>query len=188
MDLVRERPGASPFSWRTFPWHPHLHWVIHCRSLSAPQIEFLRRVHDGLVNGRFREPAPLKYRSLQLTGDEKLLASLATTSLFSESRLTLEMLACLPDALPLAWEAVGEGGRMVIFERFLDRRSFEPPGRSSTVARHRRNRCVFYQLGSRWCAIVSRRLLAPCQRRSRGRREDIPCEDRSLHETRPVIS
>jgi hypothetical protein len=58
----------------------------------------------------------LKYRSLQLTGDEKMLASLATTSLFGPSRLTLELLACLPDALPLAWEAVGDGDRMVIFE------------------------------------------------------------------------
>lgn len=68
------------------------------------------------MNGMFREPAPLKYRSLQLTGDEKMLASLANTSLFAPSRLTLELLACLPDALPLAWEAVGNGGRMVIFE------------------------------------------------------------------------
>lgn len=116
VDLVRERPGSSPTPWRTFPWHPDLHWVVRCRNLSGQQVEFLRRVHDGLVNGMFRETAPLKYRSLQLTGDEKLLASLATTSLFSESRLTLRMLACLPDALPLAWEAVGDGGRMVIFE------------------------------------------------------------------------
>lgn len=64
----------------------------------------------------FLESAPLKYRSLQLTGDEKMLASLATTSLFGDERLTLDLLACLPDALPLAWEAVGDGGRMVIFE------------------------------------------------------------------------
>jgi hypothetical protein len=116
IDLVRDDAVTSSFPWRTFPWHQQMHWVIQCRSLSAQQITFLRRVHDGLVHGMFREPAPLKYRSLQLTGDEKMLASLATTSLFSESRLTLAMLACLPDALPLAWEPVGEGGRMVIFE------------------------------------------------------------------------
>ncbi|HEX9640326.1 MAG TPA: hypothetical protein VGB13_03325 [Candidatus Krumholzibacteria bacterium] len=116
VDVVREPAASSPFAWRTFPWHPHLHWVVQCRSLSAQQVGFLRRVHEGFVNGTFREPAPLKYRSLQLTGDEKMLASLATTSLFGNSRLTLELLACLPDALPLAWEAVGEGGRMVVFE------------------------------------------------------------------------
>lgn len=116
VDLVREQATPSAFSWRTFPWHPNLHWVVQCRGLSAQQVDFLRRVHDGFVHGKFREPAPLKYRSLQLTGDEKMLASLATTSLFGPARLTLESLACLPDALPLAWEIIGDGGRMVIFE------------------------------------------------------------------------
>jgi hypothetical protein len=116
VDIVRDQTAPSGFQWRTFPWHPHLHWVVKCRSLSMQQIEFLRRVHEGFVNGMFHEPAPLKYRSLQLTGDEKMLASLATTSLFGLSRLTFELLACLPDALPLAWEAVGDGGRMLIFE------------------------------------------------------------------------
>jgi hypothetical protein len=116
VDVIRDHATSSSFPWRTFPWHPRLHWVVQCRSLSAQQVEFLRRVHEGFVHGTFREPAPLKYRSLQLTGDEKMLASLATTSLFGESRLTLELLACLPEALPLAWEALGEGGRMVIFE------------------------------------------------------------------------
>lgn len=116
VDVVRDRVISPPFSWRSFPWHQRLDWVPQCRGLSTPQIEFLRRVHEGLVNGTFREPAPFKYRSLQLTGDEKMLASFLTTSLFAASRLTLEMLACLPDAIPLPWESVGEGGRMVIFE------------------------------------------------------------------------
>jgi hypothetical protein len=116
VDIVRDPTALSGFPWRTFAWHPNLHWVVQCRSLSVQQIEFLRCVHEGFVNGTFREPAPLKYRSLQLTGDEKLLASLATTSLFGPGRLTLELLACLPDALPLVWEAVGDGGRVVIFE------------------------------------------------------------------------
>jgi hypothetical protein len=116
VDIVRDQSTPSGFPWRTFPWHQNLHWVVQCRNLSTQQVEFLRRVHDAFVNGVFRDPAPLKYRSLQLTGDEKMLTSLATTSLFGPSRLTLELLACLPDALPLAWEAVGDGGRMVIFE------------------------------------------------------------------------
>lgn len=116
VDVVRVQSTLPSISWRAFPWHPQLQWVVQCRSLSSQQVEFLRRVHEGLVNGTFRESAPLKYRSLQLTGDEKMLASLATTSLFGPSRLTLELLACLPDALPLAWEAVGDGDRLVIFE------------------------------------------------------------------------
>jgi hypothetical protein len=116
VDAVRVQSTVPSISWRAFPWHPQLQWVVQCRSLSSQQVEFLRRVHEGLVNGTFRESAPFKYRSLQLTGDEKMLASLATTSLFGPSRLSLELLACLPDALPLAWEAVGDGDRMVIFE------------------------------------------------------------------------
>lgn len=116
VDVVRERSAVHSFDWRAFPWHPQLHWVAQCRSLSQQQVEFLRRVHAGLVDGAFRELAPLKYRSLQLTGDEKMLASLMTTSLFAPTRLTLELLGCMPDALPLAWEVVGDGGRMLIFE------------------------------------------------------------------------
>lgn len=116
VDVVRDRADAAPFPWRTFPWHPVLNWVNQCRSLSLFQVDFLRRVHDGFVNRAFCEPAPFKYRSLQLTGDEKMLASLATTALFGPSRLTLDLLGCLPDAVPLAWEVVGTGGRMVIFE------------------------------------------------------------------------
>ena len=116
VDLVRAQPEPPSFSWRTFPWHADLKWVARCRTLSVQQLAFLQRVHDGLVHGLFREPAPLKYRSLQLTGDEKRLALLATTSLFGNGQLSLETLGCLPDALPLAWEAIGEGGRMVIFE------------------------------------------------------------------------
>jgi Protein of unknown function C-terminus (DUF2399) len=114
--LVRANPPAPDSSWRTFPWHQHLHWVGQCRVLSTQQVSFLRRVHEGFVRGDFHERVPLKYRSLQLTGDEKLLASLSKTSLFGEPRLTLEMLGCLPDSLPIAWESLGHGGRMIIFE------------------------------------------------------------------------
>ena len=116
IDVVRDPAGLTGLSWRTFPWHPNLHWVVQCRSLSSQQIDFLRRVHEGFVNGMFREPVPMKYRSLQLTGDEKMLEALASTSLFGPARLTCDALGCLPDALPLAWEPVGDGARMVIFE------------------------------------------------------------------------
>ncbi len=37
VDVVRDETASSPFPWRTFPWHPHLHWVVQCRSLSAQQ-------------------------------------------------------------------------------------------------------------------------------------------------------
>jgi hypothetical protein len=116
IDLVLE-PFARPTTdWRGFPWHPRLDWVAGCRGLSAQQLEFLHRVHVGLVHGDFAEPAPLKYRSLQLTGEEKRLGTWMSTSLFASGRLSLELLGCMPDALPIAWEAVGPASRMLIFE------------------------------------------------------------------------
>jgi hypothetical protein len=48
IDLVRAPASRTPFPWRTFPWHPLLHWVPRCRTLSGQQIDFLRRVHEGL--------------------------------------------------------------------------------------------------------------------------------------------
>src|SRR5690349_7160898 len=28
VDVVREQGAPSAFPWRTFPWHPNLHWVV----------------------------------------------------------------------------------------------------------------------------------------------------------------
>lgn len=104
-------------SWRTFPWHPHLQWVSDMRSLSRAQVDFLHNVQRGLSRGWFQQLAPIKYRSLQLTGDEKRLARLATTQIFSSGRLDFELLACFPDHPPLAWEPIAPTGEaLLIFE------------------------------------------------------------------------
>jgi Wadjet anti plasmid transformation system JetA-like protein len=116
IDLIREPLPRSSDDWRRFPWHPSLQWVLDMRGLSSEQTRFLERVHRGLVDGDFREPVPLKYRSLQLTGHEKRLADLARGALFGVDRLTLDLLGCLPETCPLAWEAVGDGDSMLIFE------------------------------------------------------------------------
>ncbi|MDP2871692.1 MAG: hypothetical protein Q8P31_04055 [Bacillota bacterium] len=118
VDLIAAKGlGKDSFDRHTYPWHQALAWVPELPRLTERQLGFLRRVHEGLVNGWFREPAPLKYRSLQLTGDEKDLADLVSSSLFGPGRLTLETLNCRPEVLPLAWEPVGEdGGRAVVFE------------------------------------------------------------------------
>jgi len=116
IDLARNTEPTPSLAWRTFPWHPALQWVSQCRSLSAEQVRFLERVHEGFVERRFDELVPLKYRSLQLTGDEKRLAALTLTSLFGDGRLNLEQLGCQLEPIPLAWEPVGDGDRMLIFE------------------------------------------------------------------------
>ena len=109
--------GAGDFDWRAYPWHQRLHWVSDMRALSRGQIHFLRRVHHGLVKGWFTRPAPIKYRSLQLTGDEKRLAQLAQTGLFAPGKLDFALLGCFPDHPPLAWEPIAAtGGALLVFE------------------------------------------------------------------------
>jgi hypothetical protein len=102
--------------WRRFPWHPTLAWVADLPRLSADAEQFLRRVHDGLVYGSFQHPAPLRYRSHQLTGDEKRLSALARTTLFGSDRLSLTLLGCFPDRVPLAWARVGDADMALVVE------------------------------------------------------------------------
>lgn len=103
-------------SWRTYPWHPRLQWVLTLRSVSSEQFAFLLRVNEGLVEGWFEHQESFKYRSLQLTGDEKRLEGLYRGSLFQPGCLTPSMLGCETDGLPLVNEQFSEEPTMLIFE------------------------------------------------------------------------
>lgn len=102
--------------WRTFPWHPALAWVAQLASLPAEHEAFLLQLQKAIVEGRLSQRAPFKYRSLQLTGDEKRLEALIKTQLFGSHRLDLELLNCDGLGLPLTYERVGTGSRMMVFE------------------------------------------------------------------------
>lgn len=112
--VVAPKPSHRP--WKTFRWHPKLAWIGDLPHLTSKNEEFLRRVHQRLVNDEFTQLAPLKRRSLELTGDEKRLGKLARTKLFGEKRLTLELLGCVPDYPQLAMEKVGDRPTVVVFE------------------------------------------------------------------------
>lgn len=116
--IVVLRPVSSPPNrwWQQFPWHPRLAWAADLPLLSDEHAAFLRKVHDGLVSDRFALVAPLKYRSLELTGHEKRLLRFAKSQLFGANRLTLEILGCSDEPTPLVWEVVGERPRAIIFE------------------------------------------------------------------------
>lgn len=116
VDLVLVASPAEAFDWRSYPWQEKLAWVPELQRLTGRQVNFLRQVQKGLVEGWFTEPASLKYRSLQLTSGEKELEDIVLSTLFAPGHLTLETLNCTPELLPLAWEPVGEGGRAVVFE------------------------------------------------------------------------
>lgn len=103
-------------SWRRFPWHPRLAWVADLARITPDQEAFLRQVHDGLVQGLFEQSAPFKYRSLQLTGDEKRLKALTRTVLFGPGRLSLELLGCVCEIPPLVYERVSDQAIAIVFE------------------------------------------------------------------------
>lgn len=116
--VTRNRPPhKSPERWwSTFAWHPRLAWVARLTTLSTRQARFLRKVHEGLINGWFEPRAPLKYRSLQLCGDEKALHALEQGGLFGEGRLSLQILGCEAERPPMAWRTISKGGRILILE------------------------------------------------------------------------
>lgn len=116
---VQKRDPPSPQRhrhWQTFPWAQKLSWIAALEVLSPEHEVFLLRVQEGLVQGTFNKQAPLKYRSLQLTGHEKRLGELARGSLFSTGRLSFEMLGCVPEIPPLALERVGPGNVVLVVE------------------------------------------------------------------------
>jgi hypothetical protein len=163
VDQVTIAARARDESWRTFPWCPELAWVSDLGAISDDLVTFLKCVHDGLVAGSFATKVSLKYRSLALTGDEKRLGDLARGSrLFGIGRLTLEMLGCQPDVIPIAWEAVGPGGRVLVFE------NAEPFRVAYDLWRDRRDTAPYdvlaYGCGNavplsiRWLAEIDRRI------------------------------
>lgn len=114
--IVRVSCSSTSRDWQRFPWHPRLSWVSDLPTMSADQARFLKRVHDGLVTGRFAQTAPLKFRSLELTGHEKQLAKISKSQLFAPGRLDLDLLGCSDESLPLVWEEVGPGQSIILFE------------------------------------------------------------------------
>lgn len=114
--LRREQDNGTAFDWKNHPWHPTLQWVLQRRHIGAGDVDFLLRVNQGLVEGWFTENEPFKYRSLQLTGDEKRLARLACSTLFGPGKLSLEMLGCEKEMLPLATVRISAEPTMLLFE------------------------------------------------------------------------
>ncbi len=89
------------FNHRSFPWMPELAFVAGLRALRHP--DEVHRIHEFLKNGGRQRPiVPVKERSYEIFGDEKRLDSLINSQLFTDGRLTLEILRCrqVPASLP----------------------------------------------------------------------------------------
>jgi hypothetical protein len=114
--LAQDRSNGAAFDWKNHPWHPKLQWVLERRHLGADDVKFLLRINQGLVEGWFAEREPFKYRSLQLTDDEKRLSRLACGALFGLGKLSLELLGCEEEVLPLATARISTEPMMLLFE------------------------------------------------------------------------
>lgn len=115
--LVQDAPDLVDNEWRKRLWHPALSWVPKLPRLASDQLEFLERVERGLIAREFDRVVPVCTRSLQLTGDEKRLNALQRSEvLFGPGRLDLEILGCRDEPVPMAWEQVGPGARVLILE------------------------------------------------------------------------
>jgi hypothetical protein len=102
--------------WKSYYWHPRLEWVADLKLLSEEYGTFLLKVQRGLIEGWFEQPAPLNRRSVELTGKEKRLRKLLTSSLFGPGCLTRDLLNITSDVMPLAYEIVGEQPVALVFE------------------------------------------------------------------------
>ena len=116
IDRILAPLPAPNDEWRKFPWHPRLSWVADLNGITPEQEEFLRRVNKGFAQGSFDKPAPLMYRSLELTGREKRLKALTKTVLFDEGRLSLDLLGCIPRIPPLVTETICNRTIAIVFE------------------------------------------------------------------------
>lgn len=112
------RQGDRTRRWARFPWCAELGWVASLPSLSDARFNDLVAINDWLVRTRdTQQPVlPMRYRSVQLFGDEKRLETMARTSLFGPGRLSLDTLACVRLPPPLAAAAVGSGPDVLVIE------------------------------------------------------------------------
>jgi hypothetical protein len=102
--------------WIQHPWDHRLDWVHDLPQLTKEHGDFLLKVQEGFKNGWFETNVPLKYRSVQLTRKEKRLGELKKTILFGAGRLSLELLGCVSDVMPLAYEIIGTKPIALVFE------------------------------------------------------------------------
>ena len=92
IDLVRETEAPPTVSGQAYFWRPELAWAAELR-FRPDELERLKRVNAWLRDLDPDEPVvPVRERSLELFGDEKLLERLQGGRLFFDGGLSLELL------------------------------------------------------------------------------------------------
>lgn len=105
----------------TVAWHADLSWVPAFLATDRPSTaerSLLRAVNAFLGTGGSNVVAPLRERSLQLTGDEKMLDTVSRGRLFAPGRLSLELLSAVRVSPPLIRQEVGTGPVLLLVENY----------------------------------------------------------------------
>jgi hypothetical protein len=104
--------------WMRFPWRHELGWVASLPTLSDTRMRDLIAINSWLArnDGRDVPVVPVRYRSVEVLGDEKDLDGMTRTSLFGPGRLSLQMLACIRIPAPLPAIVIGAGPDILIVE------------------------------------------------------------------------
>lgn len=112
------RRPARDRAWIRFPWRHELGWVASLPVLSDGRLRDLVAVNDWLARtGGGNVPVvPLRYRSVEVFGDEKCLEGMARTNLFGPGRLSLQLLACQRIPAPLPAVVTGTGPDILVVE------------------------------------------------------------------------
>jgi hypothetical protein len=92
--------------------------VASLPTLPQPRYDDLVAINSWLVatKGGQALEVPMRYRSVELFGDEKRLETIMRTNLFGDRRLSLTLLACARIPPPLAAARVSDGPDVLVME------------------------------------------------------------------------
>ncbi|SRR5581483_123031 len=140
--LLRKSVAAEiPFDHRTFPWSIPMSFVAGLTRLPNPRI--VQQLND-FFRGDWasRIPVPVKERSHEIFGNEKMLERVLDGQLGYEGRLTLEILRCYRVPLIPVHRVFTDGTDVLIIE---NEATFDSVSRWN--AEHRKFRMVIYGRG-----------------------------------------
>lgn len=105
-------------AWTRFPWRAEMGWAASLTDLSDDRFRDLVAINDWLVRteGMGVPIVPVRYRSVELFGDEKHIDAMERTRLFGASRLSYKLLRCRRIPAPLPAAIVGAGPDVLVVE------------------------------------------------------------------------
>lgn len=109
------RLGQSVATPRDIVWHPALSWVPGSQPTSS-QLDLLAAVNQWLFRHRDDLVVPIRERSLEIFGEEKLLDRLMLTNLFAPGRLSPELLRIRRAVPQMYTRIVGDGSTLLVVE------------------------------------------------------------------------